>query len=674
MSLASVNALIDAGFPDNNNREGTAQKLRDVLKLTTGHAQEAIDVSEEAIDLFNEVLDPARNSAVQAEASAAAAAAIVQGSATTRPSIRPTLLVHFANADMFDPRLIVTRDSIGTCFDERGFRVTRKAHQIRYEHDPITGGRLGALKEAAATNLYLHSGAISAANGWALSAALTPTLNDAEGLDGTLSAERLTVGSVGEVFFRRANSTNLTIGQNYTRWGVFRAGTSISIAVETDSSVYSIADGLTKGTTYNLLTGVISGFTTRAFMFPLRDGWYICGRTDQALAASTIGDRWFVGFYGSNSNVGEFLHVDGMQMELGSFPTSYIPTGATAVIRALETWVMPNVEDIIKPGEGSFYAEGITGYGSATLAHTLLFASTNNSVDKYLIVGQRSPTLHRTTIAANPTNASIQWNLNSALTSIGQRVRYALGYRVNDIAVSYNGEAVQVDTVATIPPINTIEIGGLLANGAQAWSGIVVCVAYYSRRLPNTELQALTTSGLLAGKNPNQLPTVGDLGDVATASWKQLLGTLLPTLTIQELRYSVGNPAKAVLISDGAKVGIFVRDNADTSSADDGQNIIITSDAVPVRFKRRQLLRGYTPTSGADTTMELGSVVYDSDFLHVKTAGATIQKLQMPKSGATGARPATSALPVPYMYYDTTLSKPVWWNGTVWKDATGATV
>jgi hypothetical protein len=670
MSLASVNALIDAGFPDNNNREGTAQKLRDVLKLTTGHAQEAIDVSEEAIDLFNEVLDPARNSAVQAAASAEAAAAIVQGSATTRPSIRPTLLVHFANADMFDPRLIVTRDSIGTCFDERGFRVTRKAHQIRYEHDPITGGRLGALKEAAATNLYLYSGAISAANGWSVNSSLTSAPNDSEGLDGTMSAGKLTVNANGVCAFGR--NVTAVIGQNYTRWGVFRAGTMSTVILESLTSQYVTGSG-NQSTNFNLATGVITGFTTRAFMHLIRDGWYICGRTDEA-AATTIGGVWYLGVLGPNPNVGEFLHVDGMQMELGSFPTSYIPTGATAVIRALETWVMPNVEDIIKPGEGSFYAEGITGYGSVTVAHALLFASTNNSTNQSLIVGQRSPTLHRTTIAQNPTTASIQWNLNSALTSIGQRVRYALGYRVNDIAVSYNGEAVQVDTVATIPPINTIEIGGILANGAQPWSGIVVCVAYYPRRLPNTELQALTTSGLLAGKNPNQLPTVGDLGDVATASWKQLLGTLLPTLTVQELRYSVGNPAKAVLISDGAKVGIFVRDNADTSSADDGQNIIITSDAVPVRFKRRQLLRGYTPTSGADTTMELGSIVYDADYLHVKTAGGTIQKIQMPKSGTTGARPATSALPVPYMYYDTTLSKPVWWNGTVWKDATGATV
>ena len=41
--------------------------------------------------------------------------------------------------------------------------------------------------------------------------------------------------------------------------------------------------------------------------------------------------------------------------------------------------------------------------------------------------------------------------------------------------------------------------------------------------------------------------------------------------------------------------------------------------------------------------------------------------------GATGSRPASSYLRPGYQYYDTTLNKPVWWNGSAWKDATGAT-
>jgi hypothetical protein len=40
----------------------------------------------------------------------------------------------------------------------------------------------------------------------------------------------------------------------------------------------------------------------------------------------------------------------------------------------------------------------------------------------------------------------------------------------------------------------------------------------------------------------------------------------------------------------------------------------------------------------------------------------------------TGNRPAASGVGIGAMFYDTTLSKPIWSNGTVWKDAAGTTV
>ena len=43
----------------------------------------------------------------------------------------------------------------------------------------------------------------------------------------------------------------------------------------------------------------------------------------------------------------------------------------------------------------------------------------------------------------------------------------------------------------------------------------------------------------------------------------------------------------------------------------------------------------------------------------------------MQGSGATADRP-TTFLWNGRMYYDTTLTLPVWWDGTVWRDATGA--
>ena len=41
-------------------------------------------------------------------------------------------------------------------------------------------------------------------------------------------------------------------------------------------------------------------------------------------------------------------------------------------------------------------------------------------------------------------------------------------------------------------------------------------------------------------------------------------------------------------------------------------------------------------------------------------------------SGATASRPALAADDIGYEFFDTTLGTPVWWDGSGWVDATGA--
>ena len=43
-----------------------------------------------------------------------------------------------------------------------------------------------------------------------------------------------------------------------------------------------------------------------------------------------------------------------------------------------------------------------------------------------------------------------------------------------------------------------------------------------------------------------------------------------------------------------------------------------------------------------------------------------------PKSGTTAQRPTASVAGVGFQWYDTTLQKPVWSDGAVWRDATGS--
>jgi hypothetical protein len=50
-----------------------------------------------------------------------------------------------------------------------------------------------------------------------------------------------------------------------------------------------------------------------------------------------------------------------------------------------------------------------------------------------------------------------------------------------------------------------------------------------------------------------------------------------------------------------------------------------------------------------------------------------LNTLSTPSAGTTGARPSTG-LQVGQFYFDTTINRPIWWNGTNWINAAGTVV
>lgn len=92
---------------------------------------------------------------------------------------------------------------------------------------------------------------------------------------------------------------------------------------------------------------------------------------------------------------------------------------------------------------------------------------------------------------------------------------------------------------------------------------------------------------------------------------------------------------------------------------------------------RTTIGRVYNPgaTSGAVYNNNSADVwVYGCD--HAKVGGATTATPQHSKHtvGITATRPTTGLVVGYSQHFDTTLGKPIWWTGSVWKDATGATV
>lgn len=58
----------------------------------------------------------------------------------------------------------------------------------------------------------------------------------------------------------------------------------------------------------------------------------------------------------------------------------------------------------------------------------------------------------------------------------------------------------------------------------------------------------------------------------------------------------------------------------------------------------------------------------------VQLGGTSVINTLLLQSGATTSRPALISTQLGYQYFDTTIGKPIWWNGSAWKDSTGTTV
>ncbi len=63
----------------------------------------------------------------------------------------------------------------------------------------------------------------------------------------------------------------------------------------------------------------------------------------------------------------------------------------------------------------------------------------------------------------------------------------------------------------------------------------------------------------------------------------------------------------------------------------------------------------------------------DSQTLGLASNNAQQETVQS-RRGTTANRPSASIVGAGARYYDTTLGKPIWSNGSVWKDAAGTTV
>jgi hypothetical protein len=252
---------------------------------------------------------------------------------------------------------------------------------------------------------------------------------------------------------------------------------------------FNIATG-DVGTAYGTATG-----RTKAY----KDGFYRCWIT---LTQSGTTGRYRIGLatnnavnvYAGNGTSGAFLW--GAQLELGAFPTSYIPnltTGTTTRNADVVSMTGTNFSSWYNATEGSVAAEASLLPGTLTVANRRVFWFDNSATSQYANAWQAT---------AQPASSLVDFQIvsSSALQSRmqpsntfteGQILRIASAMKTSGSASAILGGTVSAVATATLPvSLDTLRIGnhrdGTYLNG---W---MRSLSYWKQRLINAEVQAFS--------------------------------------------------------------------------------------------------------------------------------------------------------------------------------------
>jgi hypothetical protein len=188
--------------------------------------------------------------------------------------------------------------------------------------------------------------------------------------------------------------------------------------------------------------------------------------------------------------VGISLHL-GAQLEQGSYATSYIPTQGATATRVAESCIQTPPSGIIGQTEGTMYFDGYFG-DEVTEIYLFTQSSTGIGVSDSMYLQKSGAS----SVKFIGRDASTQWDIIGGSFSIGQKIKIAAAYKNNDVVLYINGLQIGTDSVASIPTISNIKIGGYPAQPSVSsyfLSKPIESTQLYNTRLSNAELQALTT-------------------------------------------------------------------------------------------------------------------------------------------------------------------------------------
>ena len=382
-----------------------------------------------------------------------------------------------------DSRITFTRSTTATFVGSNGLIQTAAINAPRFDFNPITLAPLGLLIEEQRTNLLLQSEDFSTT--WAAVSA-TVTTNTTVAPDGATTGDTVTASTTGSYVSQAVTFT----GDGDKSYSAFvKAGTSTVTRLVLRDTTAAVNRG---GVNLTWTAGVPAGVATEGTLqgidaYP--NGWYRIRMLALGVVAANVNQFRFSPDTAVGTNNSIFW---GSQTENGAFATSYIPTVASQVTRSADIANMTgtNFSSWFNTSEGTFVAAYDQLAATATPVKTITIANDGtNSNRLWMYVGTApagSPVLLVTT--GGVAQATI---VNAAISS-GVPAKTASAYKVDDFAAVTNAGTVATDTLGTVPTgLITLTIGSTFFGGNNL-NGHIRTLDFYSSRLTNAQMQALT--------------------------------------------------------------------------------------------------------------------------------------------------------------------------------------
>ena len=374
-----------------------------------------------------------------------------------------------------------SRASKATVINKDGLIETVGGGQPRIDYKDDSKGALKL--EPQRTNLITYSSDFSNSYWNKSGASVTSGFSSP---DGTTNAYKLVEGTNdGAHAFYNSGFSSLN-GQSYTfsmfvkyngrqwfrLWGQY--GNS-------NKSVYfDIQNGLV-GTKDSGVTGNIEDYG---------NGWYRISATATTDGTSNrfrgyLAEADNDPFYQGNGTSG--VYVFGSQVELGSYPTSYIPTQGSAVTRLADVCNNGGNDQVINSSEGVLYLE--VAALSDDLTNRAISISSGTAANKIQLKFDNSSNQIEYDVARGGVS---QVGIDRVITDTTLYNKIACKWKVNDFSLWVNGVEIGTDTSGDTP-LGLSNLSFYDANGGNSFDGNVRDVKVYNNALTDSELQALTS-------------------------------------------------------------------------------------------------------------------------------------------------------------------------------------